>query len=51
MPASQADELLAAIEDSHLLVYEGTGHLVLWEQPERVAEDVTAFITAGAAPD
>lgn len=46
LPASQAGELLAAIEDSRLVVYEGTGHLVLWEQPERVAEDVTAFITA-----
>lgn len=51
LSASQAQELLAAIEDSHLVVYEGTGHLVLWEQPERVARDVTAFITVGAWPD
>ena len=40
--------MLAAIEDSQLVVYEGTGHLVLWEQPERVAKDVTAFIAAGS---
>lgn len=51
LPASQGDELLAAIEDSHLVVYEGTGHLVLWEQPERVAKDVTAFIKVSAWPD
>lgn len=51
LPASQAGELLAAIEDSHLVVYEGTGHLVLWEQPESVAKDVTAFISVGASPD
>lgn len=51
LPASQAGELLAAIEDSRLVLYGGTGHLVLWEQPERVAKDVTAFITAGAWPD
>lgn len=46
LPASQADELVAAIEGSRLVVYEGTGHLVLWEQPERVAHDITAFVMA-----
>jgi pimeloyl-ACP methyl ester carboxylesterase len=45
LPVEQAQELLAAIEGSRLVTYEGTGHLVLWEQPERVALDVTAFIT------
>jgi len=50
LPANQAGELLAAIEDSQLVVYEGTGHLVLWEQPERVAKDVTAFIMGDARP-
>ena len=48
LPAGQADELLAAIEGSRRVMYGGTGHLVLWEQPERVATDVTAFITAGS---
>jgi rifampin ADP-ribosylating transferase len=38
------DELAAAIAGSRLLVYEGTGHLVLWEQPERVARDLTSFV-------
>jgi pimeloyl-ACP methyl ester carboxylesterase len=40
----QQADLSAAIPGSQLLVYEQTGHLVLWEQPERVARDVTAFV-------
>jgi pimeloyl-ACP methyl ester carboxylesterase len=36
--------LAAAIPASRLIVYQGTGHLVLWEQPERVASDLTAFV-------
>jgi len=51
LPISQAGELLAAIEDSQIVVYEGTGHLVLWEQPQRVAKDVTAFIMGNERPD
>jgi len=27
-----------------MIVYEGTGHLVLWEQPDRVAADLKAFM-------
>lgn len=50
LPTGQAGELRAAIEDSRLVVYEGTGHLVLWEQPERVARDVTAFIEGRSGP-
>lgn len=33
-----------AIPGSILVTYEGTGHLVLWEQPARVARDLTAFV-------
>jgi rifampin ADP-ribosylating transferase len=36
--------LAAAIPASRLIVYQDTGHLVLWEQPERVASDLTAFV-------
>ena len=36
--------LAAAIPASRLIVYQDTGHLVLWEQPERVAADLTAFV-------
>jgi pimeloyl-ACP methyl ester carboxylesterase len=37
-------QALAAIPASRLIVYQDTGHLVLWEQPERVASDLTAFV-------
>lgn len=37
-------QLAAAIPGSHLVVYQDTGHLVLWEQPDRVATDLTAFV-------
>jgi pimeloyl-ACP methyl ester carboxylesterase len=38
-------ELAAAIPGAALVVYPDTGHLVLWEQPERLAADITAFAT------
>ena len=38
--------LTAAIPLSRLLVYENSGHLILWEQPERVASDLVAFARA-----
>jgi non-heme chloroperoxidase len=38
------EALAAAIPGSRLVIYEGTGHLVLWEKPERVAADVAAFV-------
>ena len=41
--ASQ-EALVRSIENSSLLVYEDTGHLVLWEQPGRVANDATRFM-------
>jgi pimeloyl-ACP methyl ester carboxylesterase len=40
----QQEHLAAAISGSRLLIYENTGHLVLWEQPERVARDLTSFV-------
>jgi rifampin ADP-ribosylating transferase len=38
------ERLAAAIPGSRLIVYHDTGHLVLWEQPERVASDLTDFV-------
>ena len=38
------ERLAAVIPDSRLIVYEETGHLVLWEQPERLASDLTSFV-------
>jgi rifampin ADP-ribosylating transferase len=40
---AQEEALAAAIPDSRLVIYEDTGHLVLWEQPERVAADLITF--------
>jgi pimeloyl-ACP methyl ester carboxylesterase len=36
--------LAETIPNSQLLVYQGVGHLMLWEQPERVASDITRFL-------
>ena len=43
---TRADQqrLLAALPRSRLVVYEGVGHVVHWEQPARVAEDVATFV-------
>jgi rifampin ADP-ribosylating transferase len=38
------EELAAAIPGSQLIVYDDTGHLVLWEQPGRLANDLMHFI-------
>ena len=42
--------LSAAIPGSRLVVYDGTGHLVLWEQPERLASDLAAFVESLTSP-
>lgn len=44
IPRPHQELLLSALRDARLLVYEGVGHAVHWEQPERVAGDVTAFL-------
>ena len=49
LPAEQLDTLRAAIDEVTVRIYEGTGHLVLWEQPERVAADVRAFVGVSAS--
>ena len=40
----EQEALVAAIRGARLVVYEDTGHLVLWERPERLAADVIAFL-------
>lgn len=40
----EEEALAAAIPASRLVIYEETGHLVLWEQPERLASDLSSFI-------
>ena len=44
LPLQDAYRLVAAIPGSRLIVYEDTGHLVLWEQPERAATDLADFV-------
>ncbi len=40
----QQQDLHRAVPGSHVVVYEQTGHLVLWEQPARIAADLTNFL-------
>ena len=44
LPRSDQEFLKAAIAGSQLLVYPGAGHAFYWEEPERVASDLAAFI-------
>ena len=44
LPPQDGYRLAAAIPGSRLIVYKDTGHLVLWEQPERVATDLADFV-------
>jgi len=56
-PRAAQDALVRALARSQLVVYEGAGHAMHWEQPARVAADLTRFarslstraITAAAA--
>jgi rifampin ADP-ribosylating transferase len=43
LPRADQDHLAMVIPGSRLVIYEGTGHLVLWEQPDRVAADLADF--------
>lgn len=36
--------MLNNIKNSKLIIYEGTGHALHWEQPERFAKDLIAFV-------
>jgi pimeloyl-ACP methyl ester carboxylesterase len=38
------DILLTNIKNAKLLVYEGTGHALHWEEPARFAADLTSFV-------
>jgi len=45
---SRADEeaLTSAIRGARLLVYEHAGHMLHWEEPERFASDLAAFVAS-----
>lgn len=44
LPLPDGHLLAEAIPGSRLVVYQDTGHLVLWEQPQRVATDLVDFV-------
>ena len=46
LPRTDQETMAAATPGARLVTYAGTGHLVLWERPARVAADVTAFVAA-----
>ena len=55
LPFEEQKALATAIPESRLVVYQDTGHLVLWEEPERLAVDLVAFVhelglAGGATP-
>ncbi|MCA4133074.1 alpha/beta fold hydrolase [Arthrobacter sp. M4] len=50
LPRRHQETLADRIDGAKLVVYPGVGHLVLWEVPERVAEDTTAFLTSVGKP-
>jgi pimeloyl-ACP methyl ester carboxylesterase len=43
-PRRDQEALAAAIPGAQLIVYEGAGHALHWEQPARFAADLTAFV-------
>jgi pimeloyl-ACP methyl ester carboxylesterase len=43
-PRRDQDALLTAIAGSRLVVYEDAGHALHWEEPERFAADLVAFV-------
>jgi pimeloyl-ACP methyl ester carboxylesterase len=47
---AEQEALNRAIGGSRLMTYRGTGHCPHWEEPERYAADVTAFVRAVVAP-
>jgi non-heme chloroperoxidase len=44
-PGSDQEQLVAAIQDSQLIVYSNAGHSLHWEQPKRFVADLASFIT------
>jgi rifampin ADP-ribosylating transferase len=50
LPHDEASKLAAAIPRSRLVTYESTGHLVLWEQPVRIASDIAEFVDEVTGP-
>jgi non-heme chloroperoxidase len=50
VPFSDQEMMLKAITGSRLEVYEGTGHALHWEKPERFAADLMSFVQRVTEP-
>ncbi|NYD77161.1 alpha/beta fold hydrolase [Arthrobacter cupressi] len=48
IPRSHQETLAARIPGAQLVIYGATGHIVLWECPERIAADVAKFLGAAS---
>ncbi len=48
LPVQNGHMIAGLIEDSHLEIFDGVGHLFFWEQPERAAELVRAHAAVHA---
>jgi pimeloyl-ACP methyl ester carboxylesterase len=44
IPREDQERLVAALPGARLAVHEGAGHVVHWERPERVADEIAAFV-------
>jgi non-heme chloroperoxidase len=44
LPPDEQESMADSIANARLIVYEGAGHSLYWEEPERVAGDLAAFI-------
>jgi pimeloyl-ACP methyl ester carboxylesterase len=43
-PENGQKTLANGIKNARLIVYEGTGHALHWEEPERFARDIALFV-------
>jgi pimeloyl-ACP methyl ester carboxylesterase len=50
-PRSDQDAIAVAIEGARLVAYPGAGHGLHWDDPERFAADLTAFVERVASRD
>ena len=50
-PSPWSDHFVSEIEGSRLVVYEGAGHALHWEEPQRFAADLATFVARTVAPD
>lgn len=46
---SDAAQVADRVDGASLVVYEGTGHAVHWEEPERFVQDLEAFLGSGVS--